>query len=181
MPTDLIRLEAADRAEHRQVAAGTEEYIQLRERDADRRQQVQQILSSTAELSAAECYAAAWILNHGDTVDEFSRAHELAKLAAAKGKREGRWLAASTLDRSLMHRGLPQRFGTNFVPDGRRYRLWDFDPTTTDAERAEWDVPPLAELARRAERATATTPQPANLDQAPAWLRTAIARWAAMD
>ena len=34
---------------------------------------------------------------------------------------------------------------------GDRWVLWPVDPATTDAERAEWDVPPLAEALRRAE------------------------------
>lgn len=149
---DLEQLEAADRVEHRQVSAGTEEYDRLRERDADRRRQVLRILSRGGELSAADAYAAAWILNHGSSVDEFSKAHELARIAAEKGIRAARWLSAAALDKSLMHRGLPQRFGTNFVPDGRRYRLWDIEPATTDADRSEWDVrrPPCARSRRAA-------------------------------
>jgi aminoglycoside phosphotransferase (APT) family kinase protein len=175
---DLIRLEAADRAENRELAAGTAEYAHLRARDADRRRQVREILRRGGERSPAESYAAAWILNHGDTIEELAEAHALATIAAQNGVREARWLAAATLDRGLMYRGLPQRFGTNFVPDGRRYRLWDIDPTTTDADRLAWDVPPLAELERKAEEATATTPQP-SLDEAPDWLKGAITRWRA--
>jgi glycine oxidase len=34
-----------------------------------------------------------------------------------------------------MYQGKPQKYGTQFVPDGKRWRLWDVDPTTTDAER----------------------------------------------
>lgn len=177
--SELVRLEAADRAENRRVAAGTADYARLRERDADRRRQVRRVLGDGGALSPAEHYAAAWILNHGETVDDFAEAHDLAVIAARNGVREARWLAAAALDRGLMHRGLPQRFGTNFVPDGTRYRLWDIDPATTDVDRMAWDVPPLAELQRRADEATATTPQPSNLDDAPGWLKAAIVRWRA--
>ncbi len=172
----LERLFEADRAENRQIAAGTSAYANLRERDADRREQVRRIVCGGGELSPVECYSAAWILNHGETVDEFALAHDLAMRAFESGVRKARWLAAAALDRGLMHQGLPQRFGTNIVPDGRRYRLWDLDPTTTDAERMEWDVPPLADLERRAREATASAPQPC-LDEAPDWLKAAVLRW----
>lgn len=52
-----------------------------------------------------------------------------------------------------MRQGKPQKYGTQYVAAGprwrvwtwgKRYRLWDVDPATTDAERAEWGVPPLA-------------------------------------
>ncbi len=38
--------------------------------------------------------------------------------------------------------------------DDEPYRLWDVDPTTTDEERAAWNVPPLAEVLRQAEEHT---------------------------
>jgi hypothetical protein len=75
--------------------------------------------------------------------------------------------------------GKPQKYGTNYVSDGRRQQLWDVDPATTDAERAAWDVPPLAEQLRKAEEATRNHPPiPIDADQAPPWLRDALHRWA---
>jgi hypothetical protein len=72
--------------------------------------------------------------------------------------------------------GRPQRYGTQFVPDGVRHRLWDVEPGTTDEERAAWDVPPLAEQLRRADELTRSGPQPP-MDEAPAWLKVATERW----
>lgn len=74
-----------------------------------------------------------------------------------------------------MYEGRPQRSGTQSVPDGVRYRLWDVEPATTDEERAAWDVPPLAEQLRRAEVLTRNEPQP-RMGGAPAWLKAAIER-----
>ena len=48
-----------------------------------------------------------------------------------------------------MYADQPQKYGTNIVPDGVGWRLWDVDPTTTDAERIANDVPPLAEMQAR--------------------------------
>jgi hypothetical protein len=76
-----------------------------------------------------------------------------------------------------MYQGKPQRYGTNMVPDGKRIRVWDVDPATTDEERSRWDVPPLAEMERRAAEASGIEPMPP-MDDAPAWLREALTRWA---
>ena len=75
-----------------------------------------------------------------------------------------------------MYRGLPQKYGTQIVPDGERYRLWDLDGETTDAERAQWDVPPLSAQRARAEEMTRSEPQPP-MDKAPEWLQMALRRW----
>ena len=106
----------------------------------------------------------------------YRRAHELAREAAKGGVRAARWLAAAACDRWLMYQGKPQKYGTQFVPDGVRYRLWDTDPLTTDAERRTWDVPPWEAQLRRAEEMTRREQQP-DMDEAPRWLRDAIERW----
>jgi hypothetical protein len=56
------------------------------------------------------------------------------------------------MDRWLLHRGLPQRFGTQYLDLGDGWRLYEVDPATTDEERAAWDVPPLTEARRRTGR-----------------------------
>lgn len=174
--SELAHLLAADRAEDRTLVAGTPEYAALRARDALRRARVDAVLAAGHGLTASDRFAAAWVLNHGDTVEDAQRAHDLAKEAAREGYGGAKWLAAATLDRSLMYAGRPQRYGTNMVPDGVGYRLWDFEPGTTDLERAEWDVPPLAELQKRAMALSASAPQPP-LENAPSWLRDALKRW----
>jgi len=77
-----------------------------------------------------------------------------------------------------MYQSKPQKYGTHYVSDGIQQRLWDVDERTTDAERATWNVPPLAEQLRKAEEATRIDPsQPINLDDAPWWLKEALLRW----
>ena len=39
-----------------------------------------------------------------------------------------------------------------------RWVLHEVDPTTSDEERARWDVPPLAEALRRADQMTCDDP-----------------------
>jgi hypothetical protein len=96
--------------------------------------------------------AAARLLVHGEVAAEVELAQNLA-LAAMPGERAARRLAAVAYDRLRLLAGKPQKFGTQFVArDGAR-ELWPVEPTTTDSERAKWDVEPLVELRRRAAAA----------------------------
>lgn len=176
----LAELYAEDFEEHADVSpVGSPEYRALRERDRRRRERAAGLLASleaSGAVSAEDLYHAAWLFNHGDQPAEALRAHELARKAAERGHRPARWLAAAAYDRWCMYEGRPQRYGTQFVPDGVRHRLWDVEPTTTDEERAAWDVPPLADQLRRADELTRSEPQPP-MNDAPLWLRDAIERW----
>ena len=70
--------------------------------------------------------------------------------AADAGHDGARWLAAAALDRWLMNAELPQKFGTQFHRSASgRWELWAVDPTTTDEERDEWNVPHLAQQMER--------------------------------
>ena len=190
MSRDLLDLYRADDRDHARGLSHTSPgYAAMRERDRQRRRRVREILAAAATpgadalsadaLSAEALYHAAWILNHGDAPEDARQAHELATESAERGHRPARWLAAAAYDRWRMYRGEPQRYGTQFVPDGTRHRLWDVDPATTDAERAAWDVPPLADQLRRAEADTRANPPGPIGEGAPWWLREAIARWKA--
>ena len=67
-------------------------------------------------------------------------------LAAMAGHRPARQLAAMLFDRLRLLHGQPQKFGTQRGLDGAP---WPVDPSTTDSERAKWDLPGRAELERR--------------------------------
>jgi hypothetical protein len=99
--------------------------------------------------TANDYFHAAMLLQHGEELEHWQQARELALKAAEMGHPRARYLAAAALDRRLMRQGMPQKYGTNTWPDKDGWRVWDYDPTTTDEERAEWDVPPLAELLAR--------------------------------
>ncbi len=178
----LKRLYEEDLREHAAVPpVGTGEYGQLRARDRVRRAAARDALEDLRRegvASAQDLYHAAWLFNHGDAPEEARLAHEWAREAADRGLDRARWLAAAAYDRWRMYEGRPQKYGTQFVPDGTRYRLWDVEPDTTDAERAEWDVPTLRVQLERAERMTREESQPP-MEGAPAWLKSAIARWRA--
>jgi hypothetical protein len=177
MHDELRALFAADQAERQpHPDYGTAAYWQLRARDAARRERVRALLAVESGLGAEDWYHAALIWQHGEEPDDIWQAHTLAARAADAGHAPARWLAAAALDRWRMYQDRPQRYGTQFVPDGTGYRLWDVDPATTDAERAAWDVPPLAEQVARAEELSRTEAQPPMTD-APWWLQAALKRW----
>ena len=177
MDPELKLLFDSDRADHATPRiAGSPEYADLRKRDLQRREKVRRILRDDVNLDARDLYHAAWILNHGDQPEEAELAYRLARQSHELGNADGKWLSAAALDRWLMYSGLPQKFGTQIVPDGQRYRLWDYDTNTTDEERARYNVLPLAQLEQRAARDSGEMPQPP-LNDAPAWLRQAVERW----
>ena len=161
---ELFVADQADRNDH--PAYDTAEYWQLRERDAWRRQRVNELIVQGLLTAPDDYFHAALIFQHGETLQDIWQAHELAQKAAAMvatramSYKDSRWLAAATLDRWLMYQGKPQKYGTQFVPDGKRWRLWDIDPSTTDAERAANHVPSLQEQLKQAERYTQELGQP---------------------
>ena len=74
-------------------------------------------------------------------------AYYLGMEAAKKGHAEARYLSACSLDKYLSVNGLRQKYGTQFARDRfGRYYLLPFDTTTSDADRAAWDVPGLDSL-----------------------------------
>jgi hypothetical protein len=172
--SNLFEADQQDRADH--PPYGTAAYWELRQRDQERRQRVQELIEAGQLHAPEDYYHAARIFQHGDTIEEIWRAYQLAKQSADLGHRPGRWLAAAAYDRWLMYQGRPQKYGTQFVPDGRRYRLWDIEPATTDEQRAEWDVPSLAEQLERAKALTRHEPMP-TMEDAPDWLKAALKRW----
>jgi hypothetical protein len=126
----------------------------LDERD-ERRRRVEQLLAEGTVVDPDDLFCAAMVFQHGTDRTHFLRAHELAKRAAELGStRPARWLAAAAYDRWLMTGGLPQKYGTQYRFAKGRWVLHEVDPTTSDEERARWDVPALAEALRRAAQMT---------------------------
>jgi hypothetical protein len=127
-----------------------------------RRRRVEQILDAGGVQTADDYLHATFIFQHGERLEHWAQAHLLAHTAADMGHPRARYMVAASYDRWLMRQGRPQKYGTNSINDGGRTRVWDYDPATSDAERAEWDVPPLAELLARAERINTEAPDPAH-------------------
>ena len=120
--------------------------------DAQRRREVLGYLATGQVGTPESLRYAAFIFQHGNCPEHYDLAHQLAAQAMQRGATQARWIYAASLDRALMSRGLPQKYGTQFVSyDGGLLELYPCDPTTTDEERQYYDVPPLHELLRRAD------------------------------
>lgn len=186
MNRELASLYNADKQERtNQPKANTPAYKAMRARDLERRLRVMELVATNQLDTPEDYYHAAHIMNHGDTPADAKNAHTLALRASELGYRQARWLAAASYDRWQMYQGKPQKYGTNYVYDGKNDRLWAVDPNTTDKERAEWDVPPLAEQLRKAEEANRHK-VPLSEDElkafelnAPEWLKRALEKWRA--
>lgn len=178
MNEELKKLYDADLHEHAHAPRhGTPEYRAMRERDQQRRMQVDHLITAGALKNAEDYFHAARIFQHGDTPDDAWKAHQLALHSTQLGHRPARWMAAAAYDRWRMYQGKPQKYGTQYVSDGKRQRLWDVEPGTTDLQRAEWDVPPIADQIRKAEEATRIDPPGPVGEDAPQWLKDAIQKW----
>ncbi len=107
----------------------------------------------------------ALVFQHGDCVQHFMLANELASIAMGiedknqvKSKNfDPRNLYALTLDRALMYSRKAQKFGTQYSSwKNDCTRLYVVDTQTTDAERAEFHVPSLKKAIENAK--TMATP-----------------------
>jgi hypothetical protein len=135
---------AADQAARAQ--SSTVDWDVVRLADMARRAQTQALIDTGKLNSADDYYHAAYVFQHGDEAEDCLKAHALAVIAIARGKREATWIAAATLDRYLQRIGQPQIYGTQFQrPPGQK---WTQEPyrrdLLSDALRQASGVPPLA-------------------------------------
>lgn len=160
MGESLRAIYLADQRDRTQLAqAGRENDEERRRRaqavavaDHARLDQVRKLAAAGEIHHADDHFYAAMIFQHGDELEDFRTAHELARVAAEMGHERARWLAAAAYDRWLMHQGKAQRYGTQFIAmGGGALHLWEVEETTTDEDRAEWGVPPLADALERVE------------------------------
>jgi hypothetical protein len=115
-------------------------------RDEARRKRVDEIIAAGGAHAADDYYHAAMVYQHGNAADEIQRAHDLAAKAVELDPAHdaARWLAAAAEDRKLMYEYKPQKWGTQYKKVDGKWIVWPVDPAITDAQRAEWDAPPLA-------------------------------------
>ncbi len=141
---ELRALFDADQADRRALAEGTLSQPELSVRDMQRRQRLEELVADGVLVNGDDYYYAAYLLQHGNTPEEYRRAHDFAAQAATRGSRPARWLFAATLDRWLVSRGEQQQYGTQYVRVGPHgYAIYTVDPQVSDEERAQYDVPSL--------------------------------------
>ena len=131
-------------------------------RDVARRKRVDEIIAAGGAKVGADYYHAAMVYQHGESTADYARANELARKAVAldPDDDDARWLVAATEDRWLVTQGKPQKWATQFTKKDGVWVLDEVDPSITDAERAEWNCPPLAEARARADQMNAALAKP---------------------
>ncbi len=126
-------------------------------RDQHRLGRVLELMSEGNITLPEDCYRAALVLQHGNAVEHFIAAQQLARRAFDEGysSKEGEpdplWLSAAAEDRALVAQGLPQKYGTQYsrFEDGTWSFSTDIDPNISDEERRKMHVPSLAEAQRK--------------------------------
>lgn len=152
MNKKLKQLYEQDQADRLDTQSLTRTQIEgMVQRDRERRECVEELIEHGALQAPEDYFHAAMVFQHGETLEHYWQAHELAKKGAELGHPTCRWLTAAAYDRWLMRQGKPQKYGTQYILKDEQWALYEFDPTTTDAQRAEWNARSLAQALQRVE------------------------------
>lgn len=147
---ELYRLDINDRSTVPWNEATPEDRQWLNERDKKRKTLVLQYLQENKLISGKDFHHAALILQHGDSPEDYEKALDSAAKAIKLGDETAKWLYAATFDRWLLSINKPQRFGTQFKEnENGEYVLAPYDPSTTDEERKEYNVPPISQAVQK--------------------------------
>jgi len=104
----------------------------MEKHDRARTVRVRELLQSDAVHSGQDYWFAAIIFHHGEKPEDYLLAHVLALAAAYKGNRNGRWLAAASLDRYLLSVSQKQIYGTQFTGKPGEAVQADYDTQVLD-------------------------------------------------
>lgn len=148
--TDLFFNDQADRTDK----DWSDEFFleELRKNDRERHRRAVLLIQdgSLQHANADDYYHLSFIFQHGESVDDYKLAHELARKAMELGHPGAPRMVANTTDRFLVHTALGsvQKYGTQSHWDKEKgeYVMYPVDPTTTDEERKQLGVPTLKEL-----------------------------------
>lgn len=146
----------ADRGDSRTTAD------QLRARATGRRALALALVDRGRLKEPGDYFHAAALLAESAAPEEVSRARALAHRALELDPDLllARPVYATALDRERRLAGEPQLFGTQLVYRDGAWAVDALDAATTDAERAAWGLPPIAELEARAAGLPAPSPPP---------------------
>jgi len=154
---ELIQIYEDDQADRAVASYEQIDWSKVTPRDVARRKRVDEIIAAGGARAADDYYHAAMVYQHGDAVAEIQRAHDLAVQAVALDPTydQAKWLAAASEDRKLMYEHKAQKWGTQYKKVDGAWIVWPVDPAITDAQRDEWNVPPLADALAHAARMNA--------------------------
>nr|WP_298155413.1 hypothetical protein [uncultured Pseudoxanthomonas sp.] len=117
--------------------------------DRKRRQQVIELMRAGAVRTAADCYHAAMVFQHGESLDDIRLAHALSTIAMSLAPEEKayRWLTAASWDRMMSTQLQPQWYGTQYQSDDDGMFLYPIaEGAVSDDDRKAMQVPTLSEV-----------------------------------
>lgn len=119
----------------RKSANTDKEMEALNLKTSERLSKLRKILPRIDTTEIWNCHYIAYLLQHGDSPDEYKMAHEYAKKAVDMGSKATKWLFAATLDRYLVSIGKLQKYGTQYkLIDGEK-KYFPTDGTITEEEK----------------------------------------------
>ena len=132
-----------ERLADEQLSDADSESTDRRERGRTRRGRVLDLYNRALIQTGDDHYHAALIMLYGEDVAHYELSKTFARRATALGSSRAWSIIAAAWDRSLIQRGKPQRFGTQFIREAGQWTLGRVDTAMSDAERAMYGVPPL--------------------------------------
>ena len=124
-------------------------------RDEKRRSRTVALLRSGLVRTSEDFLHAAYVFQHGDTVEEARLALSLSWIAASidPDNDDARWMTASAWDRLMMRQSQPQWYGTQYQRFGDgEWLLYEVqEDAVNDEQRKALNVPPLNELIEHAK------------------------------
>lgn len=139
---ELKKLYEQDQKERETTNWDSVEEVQLlNEQDIKRQAYALYLVENGMLVSSQDYYHAAMLFHHSDSVQTLGLAVALSEVSMNMENADGRWLYARALDRFLLKVGQAQKFGTQFEQKNGTWGLCNYDKSTTDEERAFFDVP----------------------------------------
>lgn len=141
----IKKLFISDQKDRKNMRFDKKSMLTLRERDEERRKELEVILRKKDKFTAEDFYMVAMLYQHGSKIEDYRKAVSFARQSMKMRFEKAKWLFAAATDRLLVNQGKKQKFGTQYLKRGRKWYLHPVDPKTTDKERAKYNVPPLRE------------------------------------
>jgi len=127
----------------------------VNERDADRRHRTLEILRRGKVRTSGDFLHAAYVFQHGKSIEDFRLALSLAWLAASidPNNEDAKSMTASAWDRLLMNHDQPQWYGTQYQKFGDGdWMLHEIqEDAVSDEQRNALNIPTLKELKEHAK------------------------------
>ena len=145
---ELTQIFDMDQADRHPGPEGID-WAAVSKRDAVRRSRTLELLRQGAVRTSEDFRHAAYIFQHGESIEDFRLALSLAWVAASidPDNKNAKWLTAAAWDRLLMNQGHPQWYGTQYRrdPESNEWQLYEVqEDAVTDEQRIELNVPSLA-------------------------------------